>query len=94
MLFLFIWVKNGGYFSGLLYIFVLSGLVAAAKQDDDFFSGIFVIHPVTGTVVNAHFRDALSGWLYITRVPLLEPLNPGVDAVSGPLIPQVPNPLL
>jgi hypothetical protein len=93
MLFLLIWVKNSGYFFSLLYIFVLSGLVAAAKQDDDFLPGILVIHPVTGSIVNTHFRDTLSDWLYIAGVPLLKPLNPGVDTVSSPLIPQVPNPL-
>jgi hypothetical protein len=33
MLFLLIWVKSGGYFLGLLYIFILSSFIAAAKQE-------------------------------------------------------------
>jgi hypothetical protein len=93
MLFLLIRVINGGYFFGLLYIFVLSGFIAAAKQDDNFFSGILVIHPVAGAIVNTHFGDAFSHRLHIARIPPLEALNPGVDAVSGPLIPKVPDPL-
>jgi hypothetical protein len=48
---------TGRYLPGPGYICLLGGLITAAEQNYDLFPGIFVIHPIAGAVINAHFGD-------------------------------------
>jgi hypothetical protein len=84
---LFLYGK-GGKPPGLGYILILGGFIAAAKQNDDFLPGILIVHPVTGAVIDTHLGN-ITKKTVVPGVPLLEPLNSGIDAVSGPLVPQV-----
>src|SRR5438552_16661777 len=45
-------------FEGTRNVAILSPFVAATEEDDDGFTAPDEIHPVTGTVVDPHLRDA------------------------------------
>jgi DNA modification methylase len=54
---------------------LLGGFVAATKQDDDFLPGILVIDPVSRTIIDTHFRTALTDRFDISRVTFSKPGN-------------------
>jgi uncharacterized protein YybS (DUF2232 family) len=55
-----------GYFPGLLNISLLRRFIAAAKQKDNFFAGIFEVNPVPRAVMNFQFKTPIADRLNIT----------------------------
>jgi hypothetical protein len=71
---------------------LLGGLVPAAKQDNDFLSGVLEINPVSGTVMDTHFGDTLTGRLNIPGVPFGKPVNPPDNPKPGAAVAQFVKP--
>jgi hypothetical protein len=70
------------------YIRVLGRLIAATQQDYDFVPGIFVIHPVTGAVVDTHFRTTSANRLNIAGISFLKPVYPVQNMGLGYGVPK------
>jgi hypothetical protein len=50
---------------------------SSAKQDHENRTSLYVINPVPGTIVDAHFAQPANDRLYITRVSTLKAANAG-----------------
>ena len=91
LLFLLIFVCLQGQFGELFgprNIGLLGDFIAAAEQDDDFFSHVFVIEAVAGAVVNTHFGDSFTGGFYIAGISLGKLAYPLVYAEPRLAVPQ------
>jgi hypothetical protein len=65
---------------GRFYIRRLSTLVSSREQNDHFIPNLFVVHPVTRTVVDPQFGNSPAYRLDISGVALSEALDPNLDS--------------
>jgi hypothetical protein len=72
----------------------LRTLVPATEQNNDHFSVLEVIHPISGSAVQAHFGHAIPADFVVTKVALGRPVNPAQNSDFSADIPQPVQPFL
>jgi hypothetical protein len=78
---------NGG-----LNVIALRGFIAAGKQKDYFTAGLREVNPISGTVVDTQFRNALTNRFAITEIAAFDTLQPYYDTCLRIAIAQTVEP--
>ncbi|ALN75654.1 hypothetical protein M673_23195 (plasmid) [Aureimonas sp. AU20] len=69
---------------------MLGALVATPKQDDDDVSALSIVDTVSGTEVEAEFRNAVSNAFMIAEPAFLDMIEADLDTGSRLPISQIP----
>src|SRR6266851_3229191 len=80
-------------FEGTRDVAILVSFVATAEQDDHRVAAPDEIHPVAGTVVDPHLRNAATHRLYVTGIAEREAADANGDASACLAIPEPCKPI-
>src|SRR4051812_26669679 len=68
-------------------------LVARTQQDHDCRSALYIVDPISWTIVDPHLHDTAADAFRITKIPLLNATNPGDDTCDSVVVFQTPQPV-